>query len=92
MAWSSAPYRPKLLGDTQRSPYKYECKFCGMKKLAWGMHGEHRRLFESLLVVHECTGRIDRTRKVCNCSGFADFELPVELYNDHRFNKENPNV
>lgn len=89
---SLAPYNATLAGDTFRSPYKYECKFCGMKRLAWGVHGAHRRLFESLTELHECTGRIDRVRKVCACSGFGDFELPVELYIDRRFNKENPNV
>jgi len=86
---STAPYNATLAGDTIRSPYKYECKFCGRKRLAWGVHGAHRRLFESLTELHDCK---ERVRKVCACSGFADFELPVELYTDHRFNKENPNV
>lgn len=81
-------YNAKVRGDTQRSPYRYVCKFCGMRDLSWGIFGEHRRLFESLTVVHECRGRDQNARKVCACSGFADFELPVELYNDHRYIKE----
>lgn len=77
-------YNAQVMGNTQRSPYVYACKFCGMKGLAWGVLGPHRRLFESLMVVHECKGKYQNARKVCACSGFGDFELPIEQYNDFR--------
>lgn len=81
-------YNASAMGDTRRSPYKYVCKFCGMKNLSWGVLGEHRRLFESLMVVHDCNGRYKNVHKHCACSGFTDFEIPIEHYNDPRYERK----
>lgn len=74
-----APYNASAVGDTRRSPYMYQCKFCGKKGLAWGVHGAHRRLFESLTQVHSCDARIT-PKKVSHNEGFADIQIPVENY------------
>lgn len=83
---SRTPYDATKMGDTALSPPIYACKYCGTRCLSWGVLGPYRRLFSACGVVHECRRGAEKEKR-CACEGFGDFTIPIEHYNDHRFER-----